>query len=62
MADTVNEERVRTAFPDARDDLAIRVMFQMLQELPSLYRDEKYVAARSYLIADAMIANSKAGA
>lgn len=62
MADTSKDDRVRPAFPDARDDLAIRIMFQILQDLPSLYRDEKYVAARSYLIADAMIANSKAGA
>ena len=48
------------AFPDARDQLAIQIMFKVLDGDSALYREPKFLAARSYSLADAMIAAREA--
>lgn len=42
-----------------RDEIAIGVMHQMLDKNPALARDERYLASRSYRVADAMLAERK---
>jgi hypothetical protein len=42
-----------------RDEIAISVMHQMLDNNPALARDENYLANRSYRVADAMLAARK---
>ena len=48
------------AFPNARDQLAIQIMFKILDRDPTLYRDTKFLSSRSYALADAMIAAREA--
>jgi len=44
------------AFPDPRDELAIRVMTLMLELGKAAFNDPRYLAGQSYRIADAMLA------
>ena len=44
------------AFPDARDQLAIQIMFKIMDGDLGLYRHERFLSTRAYRLADAMIA------
>jgi len=48
------------AFPDARDQLAMQIMFKVLDRDPTLYREPKFLSSRSYALTDAMIAAREA--
>ena len=48
------------AFPDARDDLAIRIMMQRLEADGALLRYPNWLASASYRLVDAMLAAREA--